>query len=190
MSENEKNLIVPFIKGASVNLLPVNLENIDLYFKWVNHQKMRMFSRNEIPHTKEEIKKWFEPKEGSQKSMDFEVWHKKDEKIIGMGGLNLINFVIRKANLWMEIGEFQYWSKGLASEAVELLLEYGFNELNLHKIYAGIFEPNIPSWKCAERVGFKLEGKLKKSVYVEGKYYDERKYKILKEEWQKKTNLK
>lgn len=185
-NNEEKAPIVPFIKGDKLDLLPINLENIDLYFKWINHQDVRMFSRNEIPVSKANLKKWFEPKEGVLTSIGFEVWHKKDQKTIGIGGLNHIEYIPGKANMWLEIGEPQYWNRGLATESVKLILDYAFKEINLHKIFAGIFVPNVASWKCAEKVGFKLEGIMKNNVYVKGKHYDTKKYAMFKDDWLKK----
>jgi RimJ/RimL family protein N-acetyltransferase len=185
-NNEEKAPIVPFIKGDKLDLLPINIENIDLYFKWINHQDVRMFSRNEIPVSKANLKKWFEPKEGLPTSIGFEVWHKKDSKTIGIGGLNHIEYIPGKANMWLEIGEPQYWNRGLATESVKLILDYAFKEINLHKIFAGIFVPNVASWKCAEKVGFNLEGIIKNDVYVKGKHYDTKKYAMFKDDWLKK----
>jgi len=186
-NNKEKSDVIPFIKGKRLDLLPRNMDHLDLYYKWINDQDVRLFSRNEIPHTREEIKKWFEQPshEGPQEHIGFELWYKPDKVVIGNGGLSQINYIVRKANLWMIIGEKDYWGKGLASEAVELVLDYAFKEVNLNKIYAGIFEPNIASWKCAEKVGFKLEGRLKNVVYVNGEYQDARKYAFFREDWLK-----
>lgn len=193
MSKNNKDekkrekLIVPFIKGERLDLLPRNMDNLDLYYKWINDQKVRIFSRNEVPHTKEDIKKWFEePSQGeSKKHIGFELWHKEDKRVIGNGGLSRIDYIVRKANIWMVIGEKDYWGKGLASEGVKLILDYTFKEINLNKVYAGVFEPNIASWSCAEKVGFRIEGRLKNYIYVDGKRHDARKYAIFREDWLK-----
>lgn len=187
--KEEKKEVVPFIKGKRLDLVPRNKDNLDLYYKWVNEQSVRIYSRNEIPHTKEELKKWFEhDHHGPQEHIGFELWHKEDQKTIGNGGLSQIDYIARKANAWMVIGEKEYWGRGLATEAVTLVLDYAFKEVNLHKVYAGIFEPNIGSWSCAEKVGFKLEGRLKNAIYVKGKYYDARKYAMFKKDWLKKRN--
>jgi len=66
-----------------------------------------------------------------------------------------------------------------------LLIDYGFKELNFHKIYAGIFEPNIGSWTVAEKDGFILEGVKKKAIFVDGEYIDTRRYRMLKKDWLK-----
>jgi RimJ/RimL family protein N-acetyltransferase len=164
-------------------------ENAKLRYKWVNDQSVRIYSRNEVPHTLEEIKKWSErSQEGIREHIGFELWHKKDQKTIGNGGLSRIDYIARKANAWMVIGEKEYWNKGLATEAMELILDYAFKEVNLNKVYAGIFEPNVGSWSCAEKLGFKLEGRIKNAIYVNNKYHDARKYAMFKKEWLKMRN--
>lgn len=187
MSEKEneeKKERVPFIKGERIDLVPMSKENAKLRYKWVNDQSVRIYSRNEVPHTLEEIKKWSErSQEGVKEHIGFELWHKKDQKTIGNGGLSRIDYIARKANAWMVIGEKDYWSEGLGTEAMKLILDYAFKEVNLHKVYAGIFEPNIGSWSCAQKLGFKLEGRLKNAIYVNGKYHDARKYAMFKKDW-------
>ena len=187
MSEPVKKEEVPcpFIVGENVDLAPTNLEHLDLYVKWVNDPKVRRYSRNMLPHSPEEIKKWYEPGEQHHlpEWVTFEIWHKKDNVPIGTCGFGRIEWVDRNANIYLAIGEPKYWNKGIATEVSNLLINYGFKELNFVKIYAGIFEPNVGSWSVAEKDGFILEGIKKKSIYVDGKYVDERKYRILREDW-------
>ncbi|MBD3195443.1 MAG: GNAT family N-acetyltransferase [Candidatus Lokiarchaeota archaeon] len=186
--EKKEEEIIPFIRGDTLDLIPRNMDHIHLYFKWINDQDVRVFSRNEAPTTKEDIKKWFErpSHEGTPEHIGFELYHKQDKRVIGNGGLSRIDYVVRKANIWMVIGEKDYWGKGLATEAAKLILEYAFKEVNLNKVYAGIFEPNVGSWSCAEKVGFTLEGKIKKEIYVNGKYHDIKKYAYFQDDWLKK----
>lgn len=196
MSEQEKNQdsadeakeIYTFIDGKTIALTPKNQEHIETYARWINSEKVRMFSRNEVPRSVDEIKKWFEPKgDGPKEDIGFEIWHKEDQKLIGFGGLNNINYFHSFANLYMEIGETEYWNQGIATEATKLITEYGFLELNMNKIYVEIFSPNIGSLKAAKKAGFIPEATLKQQVYVEGRYVDIERFYLLKDEWMKKN---
>jgi ribosomal-protein-alanine N-acetyltransferase len=179
------NFEVPtFIQGENIDLLPLNLEHIKLYSKWKNDPKVRKYARNEFPLIIEDIKEFSKPhKEEIRKEVEFEIWHKKDKKPIGIGGLSRIDWYNRNANIFLEIGESNYWGKNIGTEASRMIIDYGFKELNLHKIYAGIYSPNKGSLKVAEKQGFKLEATLKEQMYVDGKYVDSIRYGIFKEEW-------
>jgi RimJ/RimL family protein N-acetyltransferase len=176
----------PFIEGKVIDLLPLNPQNISLYAKWTTIPKVRIFSRNIIPKTPEEIKKWLEPKEGRiRREIQFEIWHKGDKKSIGTCGIFDINYFDMKAWMGLTIGESEYWGRGICTEVTKLLVEYVFNELNLNKINAGIFSPNEGSFKCAEKSGFFRESVSKQDVFIEGRFLDTYYYSLLKEDWKK-----
>jgi RimJ/RimL family protein N-acetyltransferase len=65
------------------------------------------------------------------------------------------------------------------------MLNYGFEELNLHKIYAGVMDPNIASIRVLDKCGFTLEGTFKEEYYIDGVYHDLKRYRLLKTEWLK-----
>jgi len=178
--------ICSFIEGENITLTPVNSEHAAIYAKWQSLQNVRIYSRNIMPKTVEEIKKWLEPTEGrTKKDISFEIWQKKDVKLIGDCGVNDINWYDMKAFLGLMIGESEYWGQNICTEATELLVEYGFNELNLNKLYALIFSPNKGSYKCVEKNGFIREAIFKKDVFIEGEFVDTYCYSLLKEDWLK-----
>ena len=187
MFELGENDACPFIRGESIDFVPGNSDNIDLYSKWINDPKVRKYSRNEIPLTIEEVKKRFFPTEEKEKrwkeTITFELWHKKDEKIIGVVGLSHINWYTRWANAFITIGEPEYWDQRIATEATKMLLKYAFDELNLYKIRAGIAIKNEGSWRVAEKAGFTFEGIFKDDFYVDGEYVDEKVFCYLKADW-------
>jgi len=188
LKEQEKRMSNPFIEGELIDLCPINLENVKLYSKWDNDPRVRKYARNLIPHTIDEIKKRYEPeKERIKRSINFEVWHKKDKKLVGLAGFNHINWYDRNTNIFAIIGEKDYWGQGIGTEIAQLLIEYGFNELNLHKIKAGIFSPNKISLSVAEKGGFKYEATHKEEIYIDGEFVDQIKLSIFKDNWIKST---
>lgn len=75
-----------------------------------------------------------------------------------------------------ELGYFTgepYWNKGITTRAVKLVCEYGFRELDIVRIFSGVFEYNIPSQRVLEKCGFVKEAVLKAAVCKNGKIYDE-----------------
>jgi RimJ/RimL family protein N-acetyltransferase len=177
---------VTFIEGNQVNLLPINFDHIDLYIKWENNPGIRRYSRNVIPNTKEEYKKYL--KSLQKKNPDlipFEIYHKKDHIPIGICELSDINWINQTSFLGIIIGEPTYWGKNYCVEVIELLVIYAFEELNLEKLKYGAFSPNIASIRCAEKVGFSHEATLIKEMYIDGQYYDSILCTLFKEDWVK-----
>ena len=83
-----------------------------------------------------------------------------------------------------EIGYFvgeEYWGNGIATEATKAIIEYGFKQLNLHKIFARHLEGNKASGRVMEKSGMFYEGTLKDEVIKEDKYQNVAFYGIIKE---------
>jgi RimJ/RimL family protein N-acetyltransferase len=179
--------VAVFIEGETIDIVPLNSENINLYVKWENDPTVRIYARNIIPNTIEDMKKRLEPPEHRmmKKEINFEVWHKKDKIPIGHGEIADIDWYGQIGWLGLIIGEPKYWGQKIGEEVTRLMVEYAFNELNLYKIYAGINSANIGSWRCAERNGLTREAILKKAQYVNGKYHDLLIYSLFKEDWLK-----
>ena len=192
LKENQDSEAFPFIKGKTIYLCPRTSKHVNLYIKWKNDPKVRIYSRNVIPRTIDEQKKRFETRGNKlPEHISFEIWHIKANRPIGVTGLNHIDWVNGWANANLLIGEPDYWGQNIATEATELLAEYAFNELNLNKLHGGAAVENIGSWTVAEKVGFVFEGIIKDEMYVNGKYVDGKSYHLLKDDWlQKKNNKK
>ncbi|MFY9228802.1 MAG: GNAT family protein, partial [Bacteroidales bacterium] len=76
------------------------------------------------------------------------------------------------------IGE-PYWGMGIATKAVRLITEYGFNTLGLVRIYTGVFDFNKASQRVLEKAGFNLECIFEKSVFKNDKICDEYRYGLI-----------
>ncbi|MCP4143768.1 MAG: GNAT family N-acetyltransferase [bacterium] len=74
------------------------------------------------------------------------------------------------------------WGKGFATEAAQLLVDYGFNTLGLHRIWAKCDTENIPSIRVLEKIGMIQEGCLKHDCQIRGEWRDNALFAILKEE--------
>jgi [ribosomal protein S5]-alanine N-acetyltransferase len=106
---------------------------------------------------------------------------KTDDKIIGTTGLHRLDFKDRKAEMGISIGAKEEWNKGYGTEAVRLMVRYGFLTLNLNRIYLRAIEHNARAIRVYESVGFRKEGLLRQDCYREGRYWDMVLMSILKE---------
>lgn len=76
------------------------------------------------------------------------------------------------------LGEL-YWGKGFATDAVRLLTQYAFSDLNLLRVYANVFEYNLASMRVLEKAGYKQEALLTSLIIKEGKIWNTYLYSIL-----------
>lgn len=78
----------------------------------------------------------------------------------------------------------KHWGKGIASEATQALIDYGFNQLNLERICARCFAENIGSERVMQKVSMTYEGTLRKGIFAKGSYHDLKIYAILREDFE------
>ena len=90
--------------------------------------------------------------------------------------------LVRKEDVYRNTAEIGYWlgepfwRKGIMTNAIKLMVEYGFNSLKLQRIEAGIFEYNLASMRALEKNGFKKEGIGQKAITKNEKRWDEHRY--------------
>jgi RimJ/RimL family protein N-acetyltransferase len=102
-----------------------------------------------------------------------------NENLVGCIGLVPQNDIYRlSAEIGYWIGE-PYWGFGIATQAVRLIVDYGFKKLNLIRIFTGVFDYNVPSQRVLEKAGFKKEGVFEKSIIKNGQIHDEYRYSII-----------
>ena len=111
----------------------------------------------------------------------FGIVPKENDQIIGTVSLEKIDVVAKKAEVGYWLGK-KYWKLGIADEALKLILKFGFNKLELIRIWARVMEPNKPSIKLLEKNGFKLEGILRRNFYKHEQWYDELRFALLKDD--------
>ncbi|MCL2187209.1 MAG: GNAT family N-acetyltransferase [Defluviitaleaceae bacterium] len=107
-----------------------------------------------------------------------------DGTVIGDVALQGINDKHRSCSVGIGISQEKYRSKGYGTEALRLILNYGFNHIGLERITAETLEINLPAQKALEKAGFTPEGRMRKAVYFRGKRYDELCYGLLAGEWE------
>ncbi|MFX0211564.1 MAG: GNAT family N-acetyltransferase, partial [Candidatus Hodarchaeota archaeon] len=183
--EEEDNNVFPFIEGEMIDLVVPDLKWVELACRWENDPEVRHYARIAWPVTIEQIKKRFEPvaEEGIKDRVAFMIYHKQDKRPIGDLGFKNIDWLNRCAEIFWTIGERKYWGRGIVVEAAKLILNYGFTELNLNKIYTIILSPNTRSLRAAKKMGFTEEGVFKEIVYIDSNYVDSHCLSLLKREW-------
>lgn len=107
---------------------------------------------------------------------------KVDDILIGGSGLYNLNLDHHEGELGYCFNR-QYWGQGFATEASHALLEFGFNELGLHRIYATCDPVNIASRRVLEKIGMRQEGHLHEHRWAKGSWRDSLLFAILHDEF-------
>jgi RimJ/RimL family protein N-acetyltransferase len=82
------------------------------------------------------------------------------------------------------VGEREYWGRGYGTEAMRLVLQFAFQELNLHRVSLGVFAYNERAIRSYEKAGFRIEGRLRQGIHRVNQRWDEVVMGILRSEWE------
>lgn len=169
-----------FIEGEKLELRTIEKEDLETLQKLGNHPELRKYSPDGKPVNKIKQEEYFEEYISSDSNVFLMIEH--EEKPVGWVNLKHIKEDSGKAEFGIRILP-EHQGKGLGTEATQLILRYGFETLNLHRIYARTFEFNSASKALMEKLGFQREGKKRKAVFKNGEYRDVALYSILEDEF-------
>ena len=179
------------IKGTRVKLAPLDKKHIDVFLKWFNDPEITQYLLTYKPLTRDMEEEWFDNLKKRENDVFFSILiheqnHEQTEKIIGNCAIHNIDCKNRVAECGITIGEKEYQGKGYGTEAMEMLVEYGFNTLNLNRIELSTYDFNIRAFKSYHKIGFIEEGRKRQAMFINGKYHDIIIMAILREEWEVK----
>jgi RimJ/RimL family protein N-acetyltransferase len=177
------------LKGKKVLLRPVKRSDLEFFLKWLNDPEVIQYISLYLPMTEMAEEKWIEELGTTRKDSDAVFIIEAimgDESIseIGNCGLHNINKKNRDATFGIVIGNKDYWGEGYGIEAAKLIIDYGFNQLNLHRISSSALSFNERSIKMHKKVGFQEEGRCRKAKFKNGQFRDLILFGLLKEEWE------
>jgi ribosomal-protein-alanine N-acetyltransferase len=101
-----------------------------------------------------------------------------DDNNIGLFGLKIGSPKYKRAEVWFKLHPI-YWNKGYATEVLNAVLDFGFKDLNLHRIHAGCAVENFGSIKVLEKAGMILEGRGRQVLPLRSGWSDNFEYSIL-----------
>jgi len=109
--------------------------------------------------------------------------YKENNKVIGTGGYHMWIKEHRKAEIGYAISA-RYWNKGIMTEALREIINFGFERMNLHRAEARVYVENTASERVMQKCGMKYEGILRESWFVKGIFQDIKMYSVLKSEFE------
>ncbi|WP_078382468.1 GNAT family N-acetyltransferase [Sutcliffiella halmapala] len=179
--------VIKFLEGESVYLRPVESEDLDLFYaKGLWEKEGRRLTGTKAVFSRIELQKWFENASTDKSRIDLIICLQENDQPIGDIALLNINHQNRNAVVRISIFEKKYWGNGYGTEAMSLLLEFGFGIVNLHRIGLDVFSFNKRAIKSYEKLGFKQEGIIRDELFYDGEYHDSIIMGILEDEFKKK----
>jgi len=170
-------------KAEHVALTPLSTDDLSTLAAWINEREQVLFNAPYKPVHEEQHKAWFQSIHQRNDLVIFGIRLLHDNKLIGSCQLHGINHVHRSAELQIRIGDTSQRGQGYGMEAVRLLQEFAFKDLNLHRVYLHVFSTNKAAIRLYEKVGFVREGLLRQAAYIDGRYVDVVVMGILREEY-------
>jgi [ribosomal protein S5]-alanine N-acetyltransferase len=163
-----------YLSGERIYLREVRLSDVnERYYSWLNDPEIYQYLETRfIPRSLENIAEFVKRMDGKENEPFFAICLRENDLHIGNIKLGPINWRHRSADISLLIGDKECWGKGFASEAVQVITDYGFRILNLNKVKAGCYDNNIGSAKAFEKNGYVREGLLREQFISQGKKID------------------
>ena len=163
------------LRGKHIYLRALEPEDLDFIYKIENDESFWEISNTQTPYSRYLIKQYLEHAHKDiyeVKQLRLVICDYNDEQI-GMIDFFEFDFKNRRAGLGILIKDFENREKGYGREALELLVNYGFNHLNLHQVYCNISEDNEASIKLFSSQGFEKIGLKKDWNYSKNSFKNE-----------------
>lgn len=176
------------LKGKLVGLAAVEREDLKQLRDWRNIPEYRKHFREYRELSMAHQDKWYDEKVlKDATTIMFSIRRLDDYELLGCCGFVYINWVHRHADLSLYIGwENSYIDdKGFAEESCKLLLDYGFKELCLNKVWTEIYEFDDKKKALYDKFDFKQDGLLRQNYFHDGKFWDSRILSVLAESYLK-----
>src|SRR5688572_11485890 len=176
---------IVFLKGSRIHLRGLMEQDLnENYLQWLNDEEVCQHnSHATFPNTEQKMKNFFNGLASNPNQVVLAIVHTETNKHIGNVSLQGINWVSRNAEFAILLGDKEFWKGGYGTEAAQLIVEYGFNRLNLHRIHCGTLEGNEGMKKLAEKLKMTQEGVRRDAIYKNGSFFDIIEYGVLRHEY-------
>ncbi|MCA9882939.1 MAG: GNAT family N-acetyltransferase [Anaerolineae bacterium] len=177
----ERNLF----HGSSIRLTELSQEDIPVITRWYHHSAFgRLFDADpSYPRSQRHWKNWFDEEDKDKDTYLFAIRPLDNERLIGIITLDGILWSNQTAWLAIGIGDTANRGRGYGAEAMQLIINFGFSELNLYRLQLSVFEYNTRAIALYERLGFVREGTYRQFLARDGRRYDMYLYGLLRDEW-------
>jgi len=178
------------LKGKKCTLTSITEKDLPNYVKWFSDPEVIEHLAADFSNLNmKKEKKWFDGEKKDKNSVTFGIKPKGSDKVAGSVSLHDIDLFNKKAVMGISIANKEYWGKGIGTDAVSLIVDFGFKVIKLNSIYLIVHLLNKKAYHVYKKIGFKKSGLLPQHVRhnIPGKVEFDDAYimTILKKDWKK-----
>ena len=175
-----------FLEGEKIYLIPIEEQHLDEYYAKLSKvsYESRKNTGSKMIITKAGLRNYISRISSDSSREDFFIVNKENNEIVGEVVINDIDLNNRAANTRIAIFQQKDYNKKFGTEAISLMLHFGFRMYNLHRIELQVYSFNEGAIHVYEKLGFKKEGVLRDYLYFDNQYHDAIVMSILKTEFE------
>ena len=176
------------LQGKQVRLRAVERDDLLLAVQFLNDPDVLLWFGKLAPLGMEDEIAWYEHMRQDDRVINFAM--EVAGRYVGGCGLINIDHVHRRAEMGVFVGDKSLWGRGVGSEAITLVMDYGFDYLNLHRIHLRTFAGNTRAIRVYEGLGFQHEGRFRDVEWRHGRWQDMLYMSVLEAEWRQRGDGK
>lgn len=190
------------LESKRLYLRTYTTDDIDTYYPALMNEEMRRLTGTHTLFTRDGVARFIEENAGDSSRIDLLICLQPEEQrmdelsllentphvehVIGELSLMDIDRINRNAHVRIAIFESSNFGKGYGTEAMEMLLDYAFGNMNLHRIELSVYSFNERAIRSYEKLGFCKEGVQREVLYYDYEYHDAINMSILSREFQQR----
>ena len=180
------------ILGDRIRLRRNERADIPQFVAWLNDPEVRKYLSVHMPISMATEEQWFESTlklPAPEQPYSIEIRKQPTDveadswQLIGNCSYMDMDHTVHSAEVGLFIGEKSVWNKGYGTDVMRLLLSFGFETLNLNRIFLRVDEGNKAGIRAYQKAGFIQEGRLRQAVYRDGQYDNLLIMSVLRSEW-------
>lgn len=181
----EDSPTLPIIRGERVYLRAQERSDVPTFVRWFNDSETLSFLSMRAPMSVPMEESWFNHmlEQQGKDAYHFTMCRLEDDKPIGTVGLFEVDTVNGNAGIGISVGEKDLWGQGYGTDAMFALMDFGFGQLRLERMWLEVYDHNARAIRSYEKCGFVLEGTQRRAMFKRGRYIDVLLMSILHDEW-------
>ncbi len=174
------------LNSSRLSLQEVSMDDLPLVHALHLIPELDEYNTLGIPSDEEETRKVMKPavddqQQETRSQFCWKIELKELGQSIGLAGMFLSNDRFRLGEIYYKIHP-DFWGNGYATEVAQLLVRFGFEDLKLHKVEAGVATENVRSVRVLEKIGMVCEGLRRKILPIRGEWKDNFHYAIVEDD--------